>query len=117
MRPRHSWRFSNEIEARQRNILWPDTLRNEGILDAILLKGSPNATLAQRIGMVLIGLMYSAPGILLACLGLFEEGPVLYKVCLFVLGLPFLALGGKIIRNAFRHSSADKEPTTSVAKR
>lgn len=93
----------SEIEARQRNILWPDTLGNSALVDAFLWKGSPDATRVQRIGMALIGLMYSGPGVLFVCIGCFDGGPVLYRVCMFLMALPSLALGGKLLRNVFRH--------------
>lgn len=34
-------RFASELEARQRNTVWPDTLRNNLLVDNFLWKGSP----------------------------------------------------------------------------
>jgi hypothetical protein len=47
-----------DIHARQRNIVWPDTLRNGRRVDAFLWRGSPDATPVQRIGAWLFGLAY-----------------------------------------------------------
>ena len=53
------WRSLREIEARQRGTVWPDTLRNGALVDAFLWKGSPKATVIQRIGP---GLFELKPG-------------------------------------------------------
>jgi len=58
--PRH---FIEDIHARQRNIVWPDTLRNSRKVDAFLWKGSPNATPVQRIGAWLFGLTFLGLGV------------------------------------------------------
>ena len=47
--------FARELQARQRNILWEDTFRNNALVTSFLWKGKPNATLVQRIAMALFG--------------------------------------------------------------
>jgi len=49
------WKSLSEIEARQRNTVWPDTLRNGALVDAFVWRGSPNATYIQGAGPSLQG--------------------------------------------------------------
>src|SRR5216684_2671063 len=48
--------FIDDVRDRQKNILWPDTMRNARSVDEYLWKGSENAPLVQRIGAWLFGL-------------------------------------------------------------
>src|SRR6266436_6347938 len=48
--------FIDDVRDREKNILWPDAMRNARSVDAYLWKGSENAPLVQRIGSWLIGL-------------------------------------------------------------
>ena len=72
------WKKS-EIEDRQKNTLWPDTLRNSALVDAFLWRGSRNATPIQRIGIFLSGLLFVSPAVLLLRYGVFEPGPTVLK--------------------------------------
>ncbi len=92
-----------ELEDRQKNTLWLDTLRNGITLDGFLWKGSPNATLVQRIGLGLFALLWLSPGFALLYFGFSEPAPVWFRVFMFVLALPWIAFGGKLLANAFRH--------------
>lgn len=74
-----------EIEARQRNTVWPDTLRNGALVDAFVWRGSPNATYIQRIGTALFGLLFLCPAVLLMRFGFFEVGPALFRLLMFLL--------------------------------
>jgi hypothetical protein len=47
-----------EIEAKQRNTVWPDTLRNSRSVDEFLWKGSSDAPLVQRAGAWIFGLTF-----------------------------------------------------------
>lgn len=44
-----------EVEAKQHNLVWPDAMRNNRGVDALLFKGDPNAPLVQRIGCWIFG--------------------------------------------------------------
>ena len=62
--------LADEVNARQRNTIWPDTLRNATLFDGFLLKGSAQATLLQRLGMAVLGsifLGFAALWVYLAC--------------------------------------------------
>jgi len=88
-----------DVTARQKNTLWPDAMVNSSSVDALLWRGSPNATKVQRIGIAIWGLCF-------ACLGAVGELGAYEKHELFLLlfGLPWLALGTKIFLNAFKRN-------------
>ena len=52
-----------EIEAKQKNTVWPDTLRNSRSVDAFLWKGDPGAPLVQRMGAWIFGLFFILAGL------------------------------------------------------
>jgi hypothetical protein len=54
--------FIDGVRASQRNIVFPDTVRNERPLLVFLWRGSPDPSLIQRIGAWLFGLMWIAFG-------------------------------------------------------
>ncbi len=56
-------KWIDDVESSQRNIVFPDTVRNARSADELLLKGSPNASLVQRIAMVLFGVTFFASGV------------------------------------------------------
>lgn len=60
-------KFIDESRARQRNIVFPDTVRNGRSVDAFLWNGSPNPPLIQKIVAWMFGLFFLA----LTALGLF----------------------------------------------
>ena len=97
MKPSGRRKSFSGIEARQRNIVWPDTLRNGALVDAFLWKGSPDATPTQRIGIALFGFLFLCPAVLLVGFGCFEQGggwPGLwFDFCLYhpCRGCPILA--------------------------
>src|SRR5258708_4652298 len=55
----------DEPRARQRNIVFPDTVQNGRAVEVFLWKGSPNPTRVQRIAAWLFGLWFIGLG--LAC--------------------------------------------------
>jgi hypothetical protein len=50
------------MQAKQRNVVWPDTLRNGRSVDAFFWKGSPTAPFVQRLGAFLFGLGFLSLG-------------------------------------------------------
>jgi len=63
-------KFIQDMEARQRNIVWPDTARNARKFYEYLWKGGgrgdggdPNPTLVQRIAAWMIGFVFLGGGI------------------------------------------------------
>jgi hypothetical protein len=115
------------MEARQRNIVFPDTVRNGVSVDKLLWKGSPHATRVQRIGIAIIGLFVLVPAVMLvlAVAHEVEVGAlqslwdwVALAVFLIVM-LPFIIFGGRALRNAFLRppSKSDHEHHRTDHKR
>jgi hypothetical protein len=72
---------------------------NSSSVDALLWRGSPNATKVQRVGIAIWGLGFG-------CLGAFCELVAYERQELFLalFGLPWLALGAKLFLNAFKRN-------------
>jgi hypothetical protein len=94
-------RLLEEVESRQRNTVWPDTMVNGVRVDALLWKGSPKATKVQRIGIAIWGLTFLALGTFFT----FVQAPELHSPMLAIIGLFVLALGARVTFNAFRRKS------------
>ncbi|MGA3370453.1 MAG: hypothetical protein ABSC48_01705 [Terracidiphilus sp.] len=54
-----------EIEAKQRSILWPDGLRAGKSVDEFLWKGDPKAKPIQRAGLIVFAVTYWLLGVLM----------------------------------------------------
>ena len=90
-----------ETRARQRNIVFPDTVRNARSADVFLWRGSPNPSLVQRIAAWMIGLGFIGAGIecfWLAIVSRSSFADVLVSVSMSALGV---IVGIKIFRNGF----------------
>src|ERR1700679_431856 len=57
--------FVKDAEARRRNVVFPDTVRNGRSVDAFFWRGSPNPPLVQRIAAWMFGLAFIVAGICL----------------------------------------------------
>src|SRR5712692_329360 len=55
-------KFIDESSARQKNIVFPDTVRNARSVDAFLWKGSRNPPVVQRIAAWMFGLIFIVLG-------------------------------------------------------
>jgi hypothetical protein len=97
--------FIDEAAGRQRNIVFPDTVRNGRSVDAYLWSGSPDAPFVQRIGAWLIGLCLAFAGLSLLSLGFKEESRLLA-----FFSLPCILLGVKIFLNGCRRHKGKPEP-------
>jgi hypothetical protein len=96
-------RLVEEIEAKQRNTVWPDTMINSRGVDEFLWKGSPDAPLVQRIGAWIFGLTFILLG-----LGLFDIAYEKHDRVLGVFSLLPLFLGVKVFLNGFRRHKATR---------
>ena len=90
-------KFIDEIGAKQRNIVWPDTLVNSRAVDVLLWRGPRDATTVQRIGIALFGLGFLVFGLVFLSLAKGERSLILM---IFSFGLLLLAV--RLMRNAFR---------------
>jgi len=91
--------FIETVKARQRNVVWPDPLRNSRAVDVFLWRGSAKPPLVQRIGARLIGGVYVLGG--LGFVGFAREWHSRYLV---LLALAYILVGIRVFRNGFgRH--------------
>ena len=97
-------KFLDEIEANQKNILWNDTVRNGRGVDAFLWKGSPDATLVQRVGAWLFGLTFLGFGVVFLTIArrLGREEGTLALAITAVVSMGLFLVGGKICLNGFQ---------------
>lgn len=51
-------RMMDELEAKQQNILWPQSLKNGRNVNTFLWKGAEKPTASMRLGAFLIGTVY-----------------------------------------------------------
>src|ERR1700735_2289507 len=97
----HSFQqIREDVAARQRATLWPDTLRNGATIDAFLWKGDPNAKPIQRAGLVVFAFVFFLISVAMASVPFqkkFEDG---FGVFFFV-ALLFFLLSVRLLRNAF----------------
>jgi hypothetical protein len=92
-------RFRQYVEAKQRNIDWPDAMRNSSAVDALLWKGSPHLTKIQRVGILVFGIFF-----------LFASGGLALTAWERHSGMALLPVGfglfisARLIRNACRRN-------------
>jgi hypothetical protein len=101
-------RFRSYVEAKQRNIDWPDALRNSSSVDALLWKGSTHLTGIQRAGLWTFGIFFivvSAGTVLVA----WERRSAFVLV---PAGFS-LFIGARLIRNAGRRNSPQAQDEES----
>jgi hypothetical protein len=99
-------RLVEEIEAKQRNIDWPDAMKNSSSVDEFLWKGSPDAPLVQRMGAWIFGLTFMLMGLCLFDIAYEKQD----RACGIFSLLPFF-LGVKVFLNGFRkHKAAKHNP-------
>ena len=92
-----------DIEAKQRNTVWPNTMINSRGVDEFLWKGDPNAPLVQRMAAWIFGIVF-----LLIGLGWLDVGYEKHWLIFAVLSIVWFLLGGKVLLNEFRRHKAEK---------
>ncbi len=95
-------RLREDVELRQRNTIWPDTVRNAAKVDGFLWKGSPTATKVQRVGAFICGMGL----VLIACafVGLVLTSPFEWaSMVLMAISSGIAYVGFRLLRNAFLH--------------
>src|SRR5450755_621672 len=100
MKSRHSSKLLDDVRARQRSTVWPDTLRNGRTVDGFLWSGSSDATPVQRIGSAIVGLAFLAVGFTFVYIAVSKggSGPSLF---IMLFGLFWVVIGCKLLGNAF----------------
>lgn len=94
-------KLREEVEAAQRNIVWPDTMGNGRSMDALLWRGSAEATTVQRIGIGVFGLLFLSLGLFFV----FSLVPELHSALSAVMGVLLSGLGIRVTLNAFRRQT------------
>jgi hypothetical protein len=97
-------RFIDETRDRQRNVVFPDTVRNGRSVDAFLWKGSSNPPLVQRIAAWLFGLVFIGFGLVLlsaAARVRNEDHSLIGGVVITLISLSSALLGIRLFRNGF----------------
>ena len=104
-------RIREDIHARQKATVWPDSLRNGRTIDAFLWKGDPKAKPIQRAGLVGFALFFLLIAVIDASIPFekhFEGGTVLA----FFMALLVFLLSMRLLRNAFlrppKHTGDDE---------
>jgi hypothetical protein len=97
--------FIDESRARQRNIVFPDTVRNARSVDAFFWHGSPSPTLVQRIAAWMFGVVDIGCGLVFVTFAIHEAHASDRSwgvVGVFTLiALSFCLLGLRMFRNGF----------------
>jgi hypothetical protein len=93
--------FIKERHDRQRNIVFPNIVRNAGSVDAFLWRGSPHPTIVQRVAAWMIGLTLIGFGIQLFALIFLRASSIADAVFGVVSSLLVVLLGIRTFRNGF----------------
>lgn len=94
--------FDAQVRARQRNTIWPDTLRGDYDVDSFVFSRTARATPLQRIGIAIFAFIFLMPAIPLVYFAFTEDLPTLARAFLLLLAVPFALLGLRLVRNACR---------------
>jgi len=89
--------YIEDVKARQRNIVWPDGLRGGRSVDEFLWKGAGDAPLVQRIGAVVLALVYIAVAVLIVDVAVEQAEWLIGVGAIFAFGA-----GARFIRNALK---------------
>jgi hypothetical protein len=103
-RRRNAGRFIDEYRSRQRNIVFPDTVRNARLTYVFFLKGHPHPPLVQRIAAWIFGLMLIGSGLESLSLDVkarIEDGFSIGTVIFATISVAFILLGIRVFRNGF----------------
>ena len=100
-----------EIEARQRSILWPDYLYAVRNTYYFLWNGDPKPKMVQRVGLAIFGMFFLTTGVSFISIFSSSEPGWFNPVTVFCALQVLFSL--RVLRNAFVHSatSASNEKT------
>jgi hypothetical protein len=93
-----------EIEAKQRSVLFPDGLRAGKSVDDFLWKGDPNAKPIQRAGLVVFAVTFWIVGGFIIAISWAKDEGVACLVTSLV-GSAAVLISIRLLRNAFLRSS------------
>ena len=93
-----------EIEAKQRTVLFEDGLRAGKSVDDFLWKGDPNAKPIQRAGLVVFAVTFWIVGVFIIAIGWAKDEGVACLVTSLI-GLASVLISIRLLRNAFLRPS------------
>jgi hypothetical protein len=97
---REQW--EGELVNRQRNIVFPDTVRNGRSVDALLWRGDPHATRVQRIGIAVFAATYLLLGALFIYMGWHgDPQDSALKLVGLLFAAPLIYVGVRLLKNTF----------------
>jgi hypothetical protein len=98
-------KFLDDVQAKQRNTVWPDTMRNGRSVDSLIWKGAPSATRVQRIGIAIFGMFFLILGLMITWLANVAAYRRSIGTALLILlvALFVLTIACRLLTNAFRH--------------
>jgi hypothetical protein len=99
-------KIREEIEAKQRSILWPDYLRANRNVFEFLWKGDPKAKPIQRAGLIVFGVMNAVSGFFWISLCLTKTDDWISRFFGFLIGLVSALVSIRLFRNAFLRQNA-----------
>ena len=98
-------KFIDETQASQRNIVFPDTVRNGRAVDIFFWRGSPTPTFVQRIAAWMVGLLLIGNGLLLFSVAapklLSQDGSWIGFAMIALICFSFVFAGVRVFRNGF----------------
>jgi len=100
--------FIDEVRASQRNIVFPDTVRNARSADLFLWRGSPRPSRVQRIAAWMIGLQFIGLGLAVfsRITKDWDEGSLFGLWMTTIIGGGSILIGINIFRNGFPRPKA-----------
>jgi peptidoglycan/LPS O-acetylase OafA/YrhL len=111
-RPRFA-EIREDVEARQKATVWPDTLRNGSSVDAFLWRGDPHAKPIQRAGLVVFGLTFLLLAICVASIPIqkdFEDDwAIVFLMALFVLLISMRLFRNSLLRSKGAEHESEKD--------
>jgi hypothetical protein len=95
-------RLLQDLWWRQRNIVFPDTVRNEGVFYRNLARGEQSRDALQRVGMMMAAVIFLFGGCMYLALALgamAAEGlaALIPAIIMFAVAGVFFAVGGKLV--------------------
>jgi hypothetical protein len=109
-------KFVDDVRARQRNIVFPDTARNGRSVDAFFWNGSLNPPLVQRIAAWMFGLFFLALGlgfVGLAIAALRQDDSWIESGIWALISLALVLIGIRVFRNGFPRRRRAAPPENS----
>jgi len=102
-----------DVEAKQRAILWPDALRAGKSVDEFLWKGDPNAKPIQRAGLVVFGFSFWILGVSIIAIG-WAKDEGLACLVMSLVGSAAALISIRLLRNAFLRQSKSSEDMKDI---